>query len=369
MAESSQLRRDAQKAYERRDYKGALAVLKAILASGPSQGDLLAALDLRVSIFLKLDDKVSARKDATHMIRTNRADGRGYLRLGQLERLAADHVAAIKWYEHGLKKIPENDRLHAFIIAQHAKTTAMLKAHTVASKPVDPFTKLPAEINEMIVRFLTYREAVLCLRVSKTWRHMLQTYSTLRNTLDFSQVGKDKLVTFAGIKAALRRSQKAQRPILVIAKNLTLPAARHLKETMERWIHYTKMQHFEVDHPLNGDHQASNVDFQFLQWHQFQLRTVFFGSGHAISLDSVYKILWSCDALQEAVFLSVKPAANNSEADYWMQSTAMSRPNLTSLTIQGFSQIFVGDQHRPFSVPVCEVFCRVSAGLADITEG
>ena len=193
MVEPSRFRREAQKAYENREYAGALAILDKALASGPlPQDEVLAVLDLRVSIFLKLDDRVTARKIATQMIRTNRADGRGYLRLGQLERLARDYAAAMTWYDHGLKKVPESDKLHAYIIVQHTKTMALLKAQTVLSKPVDPFAKLPAEIAEMVVSFFNYQEAVLCLRVSKMWRDVFSTYSVLRNTLDFSHVGKGR---------------------------------------------------------------------------------------------------------------------------------------------------------------------------------
>jgi F-box/TPR repeat protein Pof3 len=193
MAGTSRFRREAQKAYETGEYAGALAILDKALASGSLSGDeALAVLDLRVSIFLKLDDKVTARKIATQMIRTNRADGRGYLRLGQLERLARDYATAMTWYDHGLKKVPASDRLHAYLTVQHAKTLALLKAQTVLSKPVDPFAKLPAEIAEMVVSFFNYQEAVLCLRVSKMWRDVFSTYSVLRNTLDFSHVGKGR---------------------------------------------------------------------------------------------------------------------------------------------------------------------------------
>src|SRR5450432_211973 len=102
MAAYSLLRRDVHKAYEKKNYNDALAILENMLASAPSQDDILATLDLRVSVYLKLNDKVSARKDAAQMVRINRTDGRGYLRLGQLERLGDDLAASIKWYEHGL---------------------------------------------------------------------------------------------------------------------------------------------------------------------------------------------------------------------------------------------------------------------------
>ena len=349
MATYSLLRRDVHQAYEKKDYKGALAILQNMLASAPSQDDLLAALDLRVSAHLKLNDKASARKDAAQMVRINRADGRGYIRLGQLERLGGDHAASIKWYEHGLKQVPESNRLHAYITAQHIKTLAMLKSQTVVSNRMDPFKKLPVEIIEMIVRLFNYREAVICLGVSKTWQNMLHTYSSLRDSLDFSQVGKGKLVTFTGIKAALRRSQKAERPTLVVAKNLTQPAARHLKETMERWIHYIKMQHFEVDYPSNGSDQSPNISFQSLQWQRFQLRTLVFGPDHTISMDTVYRILQSCDALRNAAFLSVGRGSGNLEASSWARSTSVSRPNLTSLTIQGIKGKIASS---PLAIPV-----------------
>ena len=347
MAEPS--RREAQKAYENKDHSTALAILERVLASSPPQDELIAILDLRVSVYLKLGDKVSARKDATCMIRTNRADGRGYLRLGQLERLSDGHAAAITWYEHGLKEVPESDRPYAYILAQHTKTMALLKGQAVLSRPVDPFMKLPAEMIEMIVSFFSYREAVLCLRVSKTWRQMLSTYSPLRNTLDFSHVGKGRLVSFAAIKAALQRSQKAERPVLVVAKNFTKPAARQLRETMDRWIHYTKMQHLEVHYPSRWD-QPPDVDFQYLQWHRFQLRTLVFGSEQTVFLGTVYKILQSCGALQKAIFLSVQPGPMGPSADSWVQSTAVSKPNLTTLTLQGHRMNVTPPY---FNIPVC----------------
>ena len=358
MANSS--RREAQKFYENKNYSGALAILDKALASPLTQDELIATLDLRISIRLKLGDKASARKDATQMIRTNRADGRGYLRLGQLERLTDDHSAAIKWYEQGLKKVPEGDRLRAYITTQHTKTTTLLKELTVLSKPMDPFTNLPAEIIEMIVASFNYREAAICLSVSKTWRHVLPTYSVLRNTIDFSHVGKGKFVTFSGIKAALRLSQKAERPVLVVAKSLTQPAARHLKETMERWIHYTKMQHLEVGCPSSPD-LPTNVDFQSLQWHRFQLRTLIFGPEHIILLNTLFKILQSCDALQHAIFSSVESSLPELKEDSWVHSVAVSKPNLRILAIHGSNRL--SRTYFQLAIPVCTHLFRKAGNV------
>jgi hypothetical protein len=138
------------------------------------------------------------------------------------------------------------------------------------------------------------------------------------------------------MKSALRRSQKGERPVLVIAANLTQPAARYLKETMDRWIHYTKMRHFEVNCPLTEVDQPSDVNFQFLQWHRFNLRTVVFGEEHQVDLNMFYKILQSCEGLEKANFTSLTTnRRNHTPADAWVHSVTVNRPNLVSLIMRG----------------------------------
>jgi hypothetical protein len=144
------------------------------------------------------------------------------------------------------------------------------------------------------------------------------------------------VVSFASMKSALRRSQKGERPVLVIAANLTQPAARYLKETMDRWIHYTKMRHFEVNCPLTEVDQPSDVNFQFLQWHRFNLRTVVFGEEHQVDLNMFYKILQSCEGLEKANFMSLTTNhRSHTSADAWVHSITVNRPHLVSLIMQG----------------------------------
>lgn len=154
------------------------------------------------------------------------------------------------------------------------------------------------------------------------------------------------------MKSALRRSQKGERPVLVIAANLTQPAARHLKETMDRWIHYTKMRHFEVNYPPTEVDQPSGVNFQFLQWHRFNLRTVVFGEEHQVDLSMFYKILQSCEGLEKASFMSLTNRRNHTSADAWawVHSSTVNRPNLVSL-IMRWAQRPGGPSH-PCSIPV-----------------
>jgi len=143
------------------------------------------------------------------------------------------------------------------------------------------------------------------------------------------------VVSFAGMKSALRRSQKGEQPVLVIAANLTQPAARRLKETMDRWIHFTKMRHFEVNYPLTEVDQPVNVNFQFLQWHRFNLHTVVFGEEHQVDLSMFYKILQSCEGLEKASFMSLTNRRNHTPADAWVHSSTVNRPNLVSLIMRG----------------------------------
>ena len=143
------------------------------------------------------------------------------------------------------------------------------------------------------------------------------------------------VVSFASMKSALRRSQKGERPVLVIAANLTPPAARYLKENIDRWIHYTKMRHFEVNYPLTEVDQPSDVNFQFLQWHRFNLHTVVFGEEHQVDLSMFYKILQSCEGLKKANFMSLTNRRNHASADAWVHSTTVNRPNLVSLIMRG----------------------------------
>jgi hypothetical protein len=168
------------------------------------------------------------------------------------------------------------------------------------------------------------------------------------------------VVSFASMKSALRRSQKGERPVLVIAANLTQPAARHLKETMDRWIHYTKMRHFEVNHPLNEVDQPSDVNFQFLQWHRFNLRTVVFGEEHQVDLSMFYKILQSCEGLEKANFMSLTNRRNHTSVDAWVHSITVNRPNLVSLIMRG-AQGPGGRSH------ICSI--PVGSNVAEAVEG
>lgn len=320
----------AKKAYDEQDYPKVLTVLQELQAVSKSHGYIVALLDLRVSTFLKLNKPDNARSDARRMIRSNKADGRGYLRCGQLERLKDNHAGALTWYEHGLKNVPETDRLHAFITAQHTKTTVVLQRQLTLKRASDPLARLPAEIIEMILGFFSYYEATAMLRVSKGWKRVWSAYSSLRNTLDFTRVAKGRLVSFISMKAALRRSRLSDRPVDVLAANLTPAAARHLKDDMSRWTQYRKMQRFEIYHPL-----ANHVDYEFLQWHQFRLKTVVFGLQHEISLKMVFRVLSACETLEKAHFAAVMSNGREPVLDRWADDTSVARPHLMSLTIQG----------------------------------
>ena len=105
MAGLEKRKRDEATQYEKEQHRQALEAT--IVIPLPEDTDTAArmnALDLHVMAYVRLNNLPAARRDAVLMLRTNRKDGRGYVRCGQIERLAGDISAASQWYEHGLDR-------------------------------------------------------------------------------------------------------------------------------------------------------------------------------------------------------------------------------------------------------------------------
>ena len=339
MPQSTQCLDEAEKAYEQKDYAKALAALDQGLTTARSPGvdqhNLLSILDLQVATYLRLDKLDAANQSALSMIKSNKADGRGYLRCGQLQQRREDYTAANVWYERGLEHVAASDHLHSAILAQHEKNSAKLQLQAALSKPDDPFRVLPVDVLEMIIAFFSYREVVSLLRVSKGWQWILFNSHVLRNTIDFRLVGREKKVSSYAMESSLRRISDRPASILVGA-DLTHLAAEHLKSSLERWINFTGLHRFEIDLPCRRG--STYPSFASLPWHRYNLKSVNFGLRHSIHLNSVYRILQSCEALQKATFKSIEGPrqCEMEDSDSWKSNSSIVRPNMTALFMQGY---------------------------------
>jgi len=137
--------------YRRKEYAKALSLFNEAITSEPNL--TVSLLDNRAATYEKLDDIPSALKDAKNAIRLHEKDPTGYLRAGKLLEKAGKPDTALGVYKHGIKKGTKNvdilQRLYDKLLRSTIPPTA-----------VDPFTRLPIELVEMILAHLSFRQIV-----------------------------------------------------------------------------------------------------------------------------------------------------------------------------------------------------------------
>ena len=209
-----------------------------VLAQKWSPLDVPTILDQRVVIHRKLGNIDAARRDATSMIRANNADARGYLRCAQLDRSEDNPSAALRWCEHGLKHVAENDSWRAPLLAQRDKVKALIHQKLMTSKSRDPLSILPAELCHNVLMLLDYRDIVKALRVSKAWMRALSGFKLMTDTIDFS--GAQCTINYKMMVAALKRL--GPNPKKLVMKDISEPAAHVLRGNLRRWHNYTQLE-------------------------------------------------------------------------------------------------------------------------------
>lgn len=247
----------------------------------------METLDLRVAASLKSNNSSAARRDAIAMIRTNKSDGRGYVRCGQIERLAGDIPAASQWYGHGLRRVSESDRFYPYIKEQ-------LRKITVASRPRDPVASLPAEVMELVVSYLEYREIARAHRVSRLWAGVLPTMRPMSDSIDFRFSAKAISATSAN--TALRRVKNSARTLYLT--NLSEAARRSVKFHLDEYRDYPKLQTLSL----------SSMDYSLwsLQFSKYPLKEISIGdSSGGVEMATVLRILKTCKALKVGKFSNI----------------------------------------------------------------
>jgi tetratricopeptide (TPR) repeat protein len=295
-AEIRDLQKAAQEFYESKKYGEALESYNkaVVLAQKWSPSDVPAILDQRVAVHVKLGNIDMARQDAMGMIRNNKADGRGYLRCGQLDRLGGDLAAALRWYEHGLKHVSSNDPLRSALNAQRNKTKGLLEQKLMASNARDPVSTLPAELIQHIATYLDYIELVKVLRVSKAWKETLSSLKPLTDSVDFSD-GRCE-ITYKMMAAVLKRLGK--NPKRLIMKNLAYSAEELLRTDLLRWQRYTQLEELTARQMIHG---GTNIPYAKYNLKYLSLTMPEKGP----EFGTISDILNECKALEVVCFTNV----------------------------------------------------------------
>ncbi|KAF2115118.1 hypothetical protein BDV96DRAFT_600251 [Lophiotrema nucula] len=162
---------------------------------------VVALYDCRAACFEKIGEFGKAVRDGRGMIRVDRGCVKGYLRTGSVLEKMEKLDAAIGIYKYGMKNVSVGDRNFKLLQQLHDKLTRKLSPPTA----IDPFTILPVELAEMVISYLTFRNMVNCLRVSKGWKNYLIKRPNLWIDLDLSGARKD--VRRAFVRDAVNRSE------------------------------------------------------------------------------------------------------------------------------------------------------------------
>ena len=316
-ATPSKLLQNARAKYELGDFQAARLAVDNALASGE---ETLPLLDLRAATYVKLGELKRAYKDATLMIKANKADSRGYLRCGQVERLQDNYTAAVNWYSHGLKKVPEDDPNHQTLFLQHEQAVTKMNLAITSSKPADPFAVLPTDIVHLILASFDHQQIVAILRVSRQWTTCVLVLCPNPQSFDF--LAAKRSVTDIGLSACLRRLPIP--PRIVRAANLTDRAAKALRRRLTRW---ENLQHFEA--------YTQSITFVRLPWKRFNdLRVVSFGPLHEVFGGSIHIILRDCHELRSATFEAISKRGQRPDlTNHFAAQPFGPRPNLKVLVL------------------------------------
>lgn len=207
----------AQAAYSRREYELALSQLTLALSiiTREPLAEMLGVLDTRAAAYEKLGGAKNlklALRDARKMMTTFPSSPKGYLRAAKVLQLMGLFDAALDIYDRGLRKLEgEKDGVRV-LTAMREKLVVRLKI-LESRRYVDPLTKLPYELVDMVFQHLQFKSLVILQRVSRGWRQFLILYHRSYSTLDFTLATRK--VSSATIKSYLQRARGAVAKIVV----------------------------------------------------------------------------------------------------------------------------------------------------------
>ena len=286
--------------------------------------DLLCIIDLKIQCLVKIQQLDAALEEAKRMMRLRQTYGRGYLRAVQIEKLRTNYDQALKWHHQGIKHIADHDLSMADLERQRTRIVAILADRRVCLKPRDPFTAFPLEVLEIIALYFSHKEAIRCLRVSKTWKKVLEKIKPVTGIVDFTESAEP--ISRTTMTASLMRISK--RPDTIKAADLTPKAFELLRANLTQWKNWNRLKTLLLNpYPFE--------EFR-LQLHRYtELESLHLTIGYFIGIEEVSSILKNCTRLRTAFFGHVKCPKNafGLRSPLSGDGTLPMRPALRELTI------------------------------------
>lgn len=298
----------AETAYKNRRYQQSRSLLTNALALALQTGSreemgVLDILDSRVRVHVKMKNMAAAESDAKRMIQHDKTDPRGYLRCAQVARSAGDYEIAVIWCEQGLKRVPFTHRHYQQLKSLLNKVETLARDATQCSKPIDPIRVLPPEIIEIILSYLTFRQVVQALRVSKGWSRLLQALRPLVDTIDCGTASKE--LSRESLVICLRRLGDV--PKTMIFNNLSKSASYLLNRNLEHSQRFSSLETLNIS--------ACPLDLGAVPFARFRLKDLKLNV--RIRPCEVWAILKTCRRIETAAFKMVdqEPLTEDAAAD------------------------------------------------------
>ncbi|KAF2808382.1 uncharacterized protein BDZ99DRAFT_445802 [Mytilinidion resinicola] len=268
----------------------------------------VAMLNNRAASFEKLQNFKMAAKDGRHMIKLDKGDARGYLRTADILQKMEKPDSAVEIYKHGLKNVLVSDENYKLLQGMLDKLIRQLSP----PKSVDPFSVLPIEIVEMVIGYLTFRNMVTCLRVSKQWKQFLINRPRLWTDLDLSHARRNVSGSF--VRHCVLRSQHK-------LKTATIHRFNHVDSLRSLATTCKALESLDFLSGTLGGESICEVTMC-----STSLRRLILRDNTNISLDAVSQILRHTPNLTDAEF-------HNIESTGMRVDWKVDLPNLTTLVL------------------------------------
>ncbi|KAI9690018.1 MAG: hypothetical protein M1822_009900 [Bathelium mastoideum] len=257
-------------------------------------------LDNRAASYEKLGDLHNALRDAQSTIRRHAKDVTGYLRAGRVLQKMGKPEKALQIYQYGLGKIsvgcPDDYRLLSCISKKLSRQLSPPKCQ-------DPFAVLPLELAEMILQFLSFEQAIRCLRVSKAWSKLLATSSSLWTCLDLSKA--KRLVPMCFLVNTIKRSEGQLSHAILHRLGASDNRAIQLIIKSCKKLHTLE---------ILSSHSLGNSFASLMSLNSLNVKNLIVANAAEVTLDTVCVILNTCKSLSKAEFEQV--TSRNWSADW-----------------------------------------------------